>query len=67
MKTRLLNLLFLAISLTVLLGSCKKQEDVTEQYLRGGNSLVLSPDGNLVIAGYTTSGNKGYENAPCRI
>lgn len=61
MKTRLFNLAVLSLSLLVVLVSCNKEQDVTEQYMRGGNSLVLAPDGNLVIAGYTSSTSKGYE------
>jgi len=61
MKTRLINLAVLSLSLLVVLVSCNNEEDVTEQYMRGGNSLVLAPDGNLVIAGYTSSNSKGYE------
>ncbi len=43
------------------LSSCKKAEDVPLQYQRGGNSLVLSADGNLIIAGYNSSATKGYQ------
>ena len=61
MKTRLFSLAFLSLSLIIVLVSCNKEPDVTEQYMRGGNSLVVAPDGNVVVAGYTSSGTKGYE------
>jgi len=62
MKTRFFHpvILFLTI-LMVAMVSCNKEPKITEQYMRGGNSLVLAPDGNLVVAGYTSSNTKGYE------
>ena len=61
MKTRFITFAFISLSLLVVLASCNKPADVTDQYLRSGNSLALTPDGNLVIAGYSTSSTKGYE------
>jgi len=51
---------FFFISIITLLVSCK-EEDPPQQYMRGGNNLVIATDGNLVIAGYNTSTNKGYD------
>ncbi len=51
---------FLIISVITLLASCK-EEDPPQQYMRGGNTLVLAADGNLVIAGYNTNSSKGYD------
>ncbi len=51
---------FLFITLLAVLASCKKDE-VVEEYLRGGNSLALSTDNQLIVAGYNTSTSKSYE------
>jgi len=51
---------FLLISLLATVTSCK-EEDPPQQYMRGGNALVLADDGNLVIAGYNTNSTKGYD------
>jgi hypothetical protein len=61
MKTRLLKLTFLLFSLVAVLASCNKTTDVTPQFLRGGNSLVLADNGNLVIAGYASTSSNGYD------
>jgi hypothetical protein len=61
MKLRILSLAFLSFSLMVLVTSCNKTEDVTPQYQRCGNSLVLAADGNLVIAGYEANSSNGYD------
>lgn len=61
MKNRIFNLAFLSFSLLVILTSCNKTPDVIPQYLRGGNSLVMADNGNLVIAGYNTTSSKGYD------
>lgn len=50
------------ISAIILLSSfisCKEDE-VPEEYMRSGNTLAFSPDGNLVVAGYNT-GSAGYD------
>ncbi len=49
------------VSLLAVLSSCNKAEQVTQQYMRGGNSLLLASDGNLIVAGYNSSSTKGYE------
>lgn len=62
MKTRLTFLTFLSLFLLVVLVSCNKEEDVVaDQYMRGGNSVAVAADGNLIIAGYNYSSTKGYE------
>jgi len=48
------------LSIYVSLVSCKK-EDAPEMYMRGGNSIVQSSDGNLVIAGYNSTSKNGYD------
>ena len=40
--------------------SCKK-EDPAESYLRGGNCLIATPDGNMLIAGFNTGGGGSYD------
>jgi len=60
MNLRLFKASLLSISLVAALASCKV-EDPPQEYLRGGNSLALSNDGKLVVAGYNTSSSKGYE------
>ncbi len=61
MKTRLFKSIILSVALVAVLASCKKVQDIPQQYLRGGNSLVLATDGNLVIAGYNSSTTQGYQ------
>ena len=60
MKIRIFNLAVLAFTVLTILTSCNKTPDVTPQFQRGGNSLVLAANGNIVIAGFNTS-VKGYE------
>lgn len=60
MNTRLIKTVLLSISLLVVVTACKKIEDVPQQFMRGGNSLILNGD-NLIIAGYNSSSTKGYE------
>lgn len=60
MKRNFLTLAILAVSLVFVLISCKKVED-PEKYLRGGNSLALTDDGNLIIAGYNSSASYGFD------
>ncbi len=48
-----------AITLVVSLNSCK-DDPIPEEYLRSGNSVALTGDGNLIIAGYNT-GTGGYD------
>lgn len=61
MKTRTFKLAFLSFSVLAVMASCNKTPDVTPQYQRGGNSLVLADNGNLVIAGYNSTTTKGYD------
>jgi hypothetical protein len=60
MNLRIFKAVLFSISLLALFTSCK-EEEILEEYVRGGNSLTLSADGNLVVAGYNTSSSKGYE------
>ncbi|MDO9255979.1 MAG: hypothetical protein Q7U54_10740 [Bacteroidales bacterium] len=62
MKIRIFKLAFFLFFILAVLTSCNNDTiDVTPQFLRGGNSLVLSENGNLVIAGYNTSSTTGYD------
>ena len=61
MKIRIFTLAVLSFSVLTILTSCNKTPDVTPQFQRGGNSLVLAANGNIVIAGFNTSSAKGYE------
>jgi hypothetical protein len=62
MKIRIFKLAFLSFFILVVFTSCNTDTiDVTPQFLRCGNSLVLSENGNLVIAGYNTSSSTGYD------
>lgn len=61
MKTRIFKLAGLSFLVLAVLSSCNKTPDVTPQYQRGGNSLVMADNGNLVIAGYNTNATKGYD------
>ncbi len=44
----------------ITLASCKK-DTITDAYLRGGNSLIKTTDGNMLIAGYNIGGNGSYD------
>jgi len=57
MKTPALVLLALAL---LAFSSCKK-DSVTESYLRGGNALINTTDGNMLIAGYNIGGNGSFD------
>lgn len=58
----------LAILLLAVLTSCnKKLVDTPQKFLRGGNSLVVSTDGNLVVAGYNSSSTLGYQAALLKV
>lgn len=48
------------IAVVAMLASCNKDE-IPESYLRGGNSLILAPGGNLLIGGYNTVAGKSYD------
>jgi len=58
---KIVTSLIFIVSIVVLAVSCQKIEDIPEQYMRGGNSLVIATDGNLVIAGYNSTSGKGYD------
>lgn len=60
MNQKLFKAAILLISIFSVFVSCKKDE-LPEQYLRGGNNLVLATDGNIVIAGYNTYSGKGFD------
>jgi hypothetical protein len=51
---------FLFVTLAIL-ASCQKEEDIPQEYLRGGNSLLLNDNGDLVIAGYNSVTSKSYD------
>ena len=57
MTSRFLILLTLTL---LIIFSCKKDVP-TEAYLRGGNSIINTPDGNLLIAGYNMASGNGYD------
>jgi hypothetical protein len=57
MTSRFLIFLILAI---IVFNSCKKDEP-TDMYLRGGNSIVNTLDGNMLIAGFNNSSDRGYD------
>lgn len=44
----------------VSLTSCKEDE-MPEEYMRSGNSIALTEDGNLIIGGYNTGTSSGYD------
>lgn len=68
MKKLLFKTALLSIAFTGLLTSCNnKVEDATEQFLRSGNNIVTSGDGNLVIAGYNAMASKGYQAALVKV
>jgi len=52
--------LFFILFATLAFNSCKKDE-TTEMYLRGGNSMITTNDGNMLIAGYNNSTDNGYD------
>lgn len=56
-KTLFLAAFGLGILLTV---SCKKEE-ITEQFARGGNAVIQTTTGDILVAGYNTSSSKSYE------
>jgi hypothetical protein len=61
MKMKLISSAFFLVIITFFASSCDKEEDVPEEYLRSGNNLILSTDGNLIIAGYNTGTSSGYD------
>jgi hypothetical protein len=62
MKIRIFKLAFFSCSLLAIITACNnKAIEVTPQFLRCGNSLVLSQNGNIVIAGYNTSSSTGFD------
>jgi len=61
MKLKQINAAILLIALSIIATSCGKDEDPPEEYLRAGNNLCISADGNLVIAGYNTATSSGYD------
>ena len=61
MKIRLLKLASLSFSILAVLTSCNKTLDITPKFQRGGNSVVLASNGNLVVAGYNSTSTNGYD------
>jgi hypothetical protein len=60
MNLKLFKSTILIFSVLAFMASCKP-EDTVKEYLRGGNSLAITTDGNLVIAGYNTTSTKSYD------
>lgn len=52
--------LFIILGTITLLYSCKKEE-TQESYMRGGNSIVETTDGNMLIAGFNYSESGNYD------
>ena len=50
------------ICLITVFSSCKKEE-ITESFVRGGNALIQTNDGNILVAGYNVSSSNGFEAA----
>lgn len=62
MRTRLFRAALLFILIPAGLASCiNKVSDSTPSYERGGNSIVVANDDNLIIAGYNSATNKGFD------
>jgi len=61
MKIQLLKLTLLSFTFLAAIASCNKVQDSTPQFMRCGNSLMLTDNGNLVIAGYNSSTTNGYD------
>jgi hypothetical protein len=61
MNIKSIKSVLFSFTLLAALASCNKANDVTEQYMRGGNSLAIAADDNLIIAGYNSSAKKGYQ------
>lgn len=57
-----LNILKISIAFVVvlLLAACKPEE-IPEEYMRSANSIALTDDNNLIVAGYNTTTNSGYD------
>jgi len=49
------------IATLLLLAACQKQDELPQEYLRGGNSLLLNDNGDLVIAGYNSVTSRSYD------
>ncbi len=60
MKITFYKTVALLVSLVALVSSCK-EDPIPEEYKRGGNSLALADDGNLIMAGYNSTTSKGYD------
>jgi hypothetical protein len=61
MNSNLFKAVLLIVSLAATMASCK-QDTPPEQYLRGGNNMVMATGGsNVIIAGYNTTSNKSYD------
>lgn len=52
--------LFLLVVVMILQQSCKKDE-VVETYVRGGNSVIPTPDGQMLIAGFNITDLNSFD------
>ncbi|NVO19464.1 MAG: hypothetical protein HXX13_07175 [Bacteroidetes bacterium] len=60
------RILILFVLLAITFSSCKK-DHFTESYLRAGNAMVYSLDGNLLIAGYNYSSQTGFDGCLMKV
>jgi len=58
-RSRAFSVVLLSLML-IFVFSCKKEEPA-ESYLRGGNCLIATPGGNMLIAGFNTGGSGSYD------
>lgn len=59
-KMKKLSLLLLLV-IMILQQSCKKDDDV-ESYVRGGNSLIITPDEQMLIAGFNLTDQNSFDS-----
>jgi len=60
MRIHFVKVILLSLSMIALASSCKK-DSTPDEFKRGGNSLLLADNGNLVIAGYNSSATNGFQ------
>jgi hypothetical protein len=61
MNLKPFKIILISFSLLAVAASCNKAVDTPQQYLRGGNSIAIADDGNLIIAGYNSTASRGYD------
>ena len=49
------------IATLFLLTACQKEDELPQEYLRGGNSLLLNDNGDLLVAGYNSVTSRSYD------